>query len=60
LKLNGTHQLLVYKDVNVLGVSVHTIKENAEPLLVASKENGIEVIVDKTKYMVISRDRNAR
>jgi hypothetical protein len=31
LKLNGTHELLVYTaDVNVLGESVHTIKKNTE------------------------------
>ena len=31
LKLNGTHQLLVYADdVNVLGGRVHTIKEMQE------------------------------
>jgi hypothetical protein len=30
LKLNGTHQLLAYADdVNILGGSVHTVKENA-------------------------------
>jgi len=29
LKLNGTHQLLVYADVNILRESVHTVKENA-------------------------------
>jgi hypothetical protein len=39
LKLSGTHQLLVYADdVNILGGSVHTTKENAEALVVASKE----------------------
>jgi len=39
LKLNGTHQLLVYADdVNRFGGSAHTIKENAEALIVASKE----------------------
>jgi hypothetical protein len=33
LKLNGTHQLLACADdVNKLGGSVHTIKENAEAL----------------------------
>ena len=37
MKLNGTHQLLVYADdVNILGGSVHTLKENAEALVVAS------------------------
>jgi len=30
-----------------LGESVHTIKENAEALLVASKETGLEVNADK-------------
>ena len=60
LKLNGTHQLLAYADdVNILGGSVHTVKENAEALLVATKETGLEVNADKTKYMVMSRDRNA-
>ena len=39
--------------------SAHTVKENAEALLVATKEIGIEVNADKTKYMVMSRDRNA-
>jgi len=60
LKLNGTHQLLVYADdVNILGGSLHTIKENAEALIVSSKEIGLEVNADKTKYMVMSRDQNA-
>ena len=60
LKLNGTHQLLAYADdVNIQGGSAHTVKENAEALLVATKEIGLEVNADKTKYMVISLDRNA-
>jgi len=51
---------LVYADdVNILGGSVHIIKKNAEALLVGSKEIGLDVIVDKTKYMVMSRDQNA-
>jgi len=38
-KLNGIHQLLVYADdVNILGGSIHTMKENAEALVVASKD----------------------
>ena len=36
-----------------------TVKENAEALIVASKETGLEVNVDKTKYMVMSRNQNA-
>jgi len=59
-KLNGTHQLLAYADdVNILGGSVHTVKENVETLVVASKETGLEVNADKTKYMVMSLDQNA-
>jgi len=42
-------------DVNILGGSVHTIKKNKEALIVASKENGLEINADKTKYMVMSR-----
>jgi len=35
---------------------VLTIKQNLEALVVASKETGLEVIADKTKYIVMSRD----
>jgi hypothetical protein len=60
LKLNGTHQLLVYvDDINKLGGTVHTVKENAQALIVASKEIGLEVNVDKTQYMVMSGEQNA-
>jgi len=61
LTLNGTHQLLAYADdVNVLGGSIHTLKENAEALVAAAREIGLEVNADKTKYMVMSREQNAR
>jgi len=60
LKLNGTHQLLAdANDVNILGGSVHMVKENAEALVVATKEIGLEVNADKTKYMIMSRNQNA-
>ena len=60
LKLSGIHQLLVYDDdVNILGESAHTIKNNTEAFLVGSKEIGLEMKADKTQYMVMSRDQNA-
>ena len=37
----------------------HTIKENAEAVIVASEEIVLEVNVDKSKYMVMSQDQNA-
>jgi hypothetical protein len=59
LKLNDTHQLVVYADdVNILGGSIHAIK-NTEALVVASKEIGLEVIAKKTKYMFMSHNQNA-
>jgi hypothetical protein len=60
LKLNGTHQLLVYADdVNMLGGSIHTIKKNTKALVIVSKQIGLEVNAEKTKYVVMSRDQNA-
>ena len=60
MKLNGTHQLLAYADdVNILGGSIHTLKENAEDLVAATRETGLEVNADKSKYKVMSRDQNA-
>jgi len=60
LKLDGTHELLVYADdVNMLGGGIHSVKENAGALVAAAREIGLEVIADKTKYMVMSRDQNA-
>jgi hypothetical protein len=43
----------------ILGGSVHAIKKNTEALVVASKEIGLELNAEKTKYMVISRNQNA-
>ena len=58
--LNGTRQLLLcVDDINILEESVHIIKENTEAFMLSSKENGLEVDVDKTKYMVMCRDQNA-
>jgi len=43
----------------MLGGSIHTIKENAEALVLASKEIGLEVNEDKTKYIGMSQDQKA-
>jgi hypothetical protein len=45
-------------DDNILEGSLRTVKENGA-LFVATKETGLEVNADKTKYMVMSRDQNA-
>ncbi|KAJ4433920.1 hypothetical protein ANN_16234 [Periplaneta americana] len=59
LELNGLHQLLVYvDDVNMLGEHPQTIRESTGILLQASKEIGLEVNLEKTKYMIMSRDGN--
>jgi hypothetical protein len=46
-------------DVNLLGDNIDIINKNTETLIDASKEVGLEVIVEKTKYMLVSRDQNA-
>jgi len=60
LKLNRTHQLLVYADVvNILDGNVHTVENNTESLVVTNQEIGLEVNAETTKYMVMFRDQNA-
>jgi hypothetical protein len=59
LKLNGTHQLLPYAaDVNLPGDNTDNIKKNMEILIDASKEVGLEINVDKSTYMLLSRHQN--
>jgi hypothetical protein len=57
LKLNGTHQLLAYAaDVNLLGDNLDTIERSTETLIDVSKKVGLEINVEKTKYMLLSHD----
>jgi sorting nexin-29 len=60
LKLNGTHQLLVYADdMNLLGVNTDNIKKNTQTLIDASKQFGLEANTEETKYMLLSCHQNA-
>jgi hypothetical protein len=57
--LNGTHQLLAYADdVNLLGDNIDTIMKNTEILIDSSKEVGLEINVDKSKYILLTRHQN--
>jgi hypothetical protein len=59
LKLNGTHQLLAYADnINIVVKNVDTMQKNAEALC-TSKEVGLEVNPEKTKYMLMSNYQKA-
>jgi hypothetical protein len=56
----GLLELPAYTDdVHLLGDNIDTLKKNAETLIDSSKKVGLEVYVEKTKYMLVSRHQNA-
>jgi hypothetical protein len=46
-------------DVNPLEDNVDTMKKNTETLIDASKEAGLEINIEKTRYMLLSHHQNA-
>jgi uncharacterized protein YxeA len=54
LELNGTHQLIVCADVNLLSKNKNIIKKNTQALLDANKEVSLEVDTENIRYMFMS------
>jgi hypothetical protein len=45
--------------VNLLEYNIDAINKNTETLIDARKDDHLEVNIKKTKYMLVSRDKNA-
>jgi hypothetical protein len=59
LTLTGPHKVLAFADyVNILGAAYILERKKTDALTVVSKETGLKVNADKTKYMVMTRDKN--
>jgi hypothetical protein len=52
--------LVCADNVNLLGDSVNTIQENSETLLQASRDVGLEINAEKTKYMIMSHPNSGQ
>jgi hypothetical protein len=60
VELNETYQLLVYAaDINLVGSSINSTKENTETLLEARRDVSLEINAEKTKYISMSCHQNS-
>jgi hypothetical protein len=61
LKLSGTHQLLVHSEdvINLMRDNINAVKKNTEALIDTIKDVCLQVIAEKTEYMLISHNQNA-
>jgi predicted ATPase len=49
-----------YDKVKLFFLMLSILSKNTEALLVASKEFGVQVVVDTTEHMIMSGDQNVR
>jgi hypothetical protein len=51
--------MMMMNDVNLLRDNIDTIKKTTETLIDASGEVGLEIHIEKTKYMLLFHHQNA-
>jgi hypothetical protein len=59
LTVNSQRHRITGTQNNQLQKQLHAIKENTETLLEASRDVGLEIKAEKTKYMIMSRYQNS-
>jgi hypothetical protein len=59
IRIDSVAAALKADDVNLLGDNIDTIKKNTEALIDTSKEVGLEVNTEKSKYMLLSHHQNS-